>query len=337
VTVSPSTAPATAVAGFEAWLGQTDASYDLAIDGVAVNWGPMFGMVHVNGADSFQLITSESLAIWTFERTSSEGRVSRSNGVAYEPKAADLTSAERIQDALAASSGWVDSGTNETDGQTLHDLVAGTTPENDAGLTSGDPPFGSTDPEGGKVDAWVTPNGVPVELDYTSSGLSLAFHVEEPITPIAGDVAPLVRHKSKAYGYSFMAASGTGFKAAGDGEFWNSGPIAFLTYCKPRAKGDNLQGWATDGNHFYAKLFGQTAGVLYSEVAPNGVGVDGTVDVAVSTYTGTSADFKGKAVASAAFGTKSHWCDVQAVAPSQHADEAHALLDRLLVTLQVTG
>src|SRR4029079_3394719 len=125
-----------AVAGFERWLAQTDLDYDLAVDGVALNWGPTFGMVHVEGPDSFQLIPTEGMAIWVFERSSLGGRTSRSVGVAYQPAPAQLLPVERLQDALAASTGWVDAGTKEEGGRTLHHLLATTTAISDQGLTS---------------------------------------------------------------------------------------------------------------------------------------------------------------------------------------------------------
>ncbi len=339
LSIPPTIAPTNAVAGFDTWLAGTDHQYDLAIDGIAVGWGPVFGMVHVDGSDSYQLLTADSAAIWVYERSSLGSRTSRSVGVAYRPQAADLLPVERFQDALAASSGWIDVGTKEDNGQTLHHLVAGTTSVSDNALTSGtspsDVPLTAGDSKDGKVGAWVSPDGIPVAFDYRSSGLSLDFLVEREIQPIAADVEPLARHTSKTFGYSFMAAPSTTYKPTDSGEVWTLGSIAFLTYCKPRSAGDNLEGWATEGYQFYEKAIGPGGGTMYAAVAPQGVGLPGTIDVAMSTYKGTTANFEGKAVVSASFGTKSYWCDLQAIAPTEHADEAHALLDRLLVTLEV--
>src|SRR5262245_38805758 len=60
LTIPPSMAGVAAAAGFEVWLSQPDLEYELGFDGTDAGVVPVHGMIHVDGPDSFQLLTAES-------------------------------------------------------------------------------------------------------------------------------------------------------------------------------------------------------------------------------------------------------------------------------------
>jgi hypothetical protein len=333
---------AMAVTGLQSWLVNPVLTFQAGVAG-AETVVPLHGLIEVEGPNSYQLLTAESGAIFVYERSLVGGRASRSTGPKYHPAPATLTVAERFRDALASSTGWTDLGMQTRDGLALRHLHAGQGGLSDPGLMIDLlPPDAPTDLRArlvGGLDAWVTADGHPVTLAYTSDSLQLVFRIRPSSGAIANDTEPRVRHTSSRFGYSFDVGPSVMFEAAEQGESETSdtlpGEPRLLTYCTPRTAG-GLEAWAGDGITFYTKRWGAPGVVLRTGVMTKALDPSSTNPIVLSTWIDRIESGGPYAVVNAAFATKTSVCDLQSFVPQAFEEVGHARFDRLLITLTVT-
>jgi len=321
--------------GFVRWLNQPDRAFGVQVHGSRAGLVELYGVVHVRGTDTYQLVSADSGAIFVYERSIVDGAGSQSIGTTYRPRPATLSLDERFFDALRSSTEWKDVGIEDAGGAPGRHLRTARSGLTDATFAV-DPLPPDVAPElRGPVtlDAWVQPDGTPVRLAYSSASYTFTMLIDRMVgVPIDSDAAAPIRHTDPRFGFAFDVPPGMTFERASNGETSGPGPILIVTYCVPGVKG-GLEAWAADGVNHYTTMWGEPDSVIQTAVLQDPNDVKRSLPIVLSTWTNRSDPSAIVWIVNAAFVSGRYSCDLQSFAADGLQDEAHARFDRMLVSL----